>query len=328
MPQENMDGENLTQNNNGNDSVVSKIISRLPEVDTTQESEEAEQETSEEETNVEAETEEKVETETEETEESEESESIGDTLIDEELAEVLGLPKTFIGKPLKDAGKSYKETVKWENENNKQIKNLQRTVEDLVNKLSDKEINQIEKEANAEAADEVPDPVTEPEKFNEWLQKRDDLIMQKVLKKVEEYPSFKAVDEIAIQRMEEETLKSLQAGLPEDVKASDVMNGWFNDNKDDYEVMVKTGLYKNKPKKLIKDILIWYKANSYDSLKNTKESEMKSQVHKKTVENLKAKGNKTKTNFSSNPRPQIEKTSVVSTILKNLEEQAALKNSP
>ena len=255
-------------------------------------------------------------------------ESIGDTEITEEIAEILGLPKTFIGKPLRDAGKSYKETVKWENENNKQIKELKSTVEALVSKLSNKELNQLDKEASSEAADVIPDPTIEPEEFAKWLQKRDDLFMTKVLDKIGEDPSIKATRDMALKQMEIEAMNTLQNGLPDDVDAQDVMDKWFEDNKDDYQDMVDAKLYKNKPAKLVKDVLTWYKANSYDSLKNMKESDIKKQVHKKTVENLKAKGNRTKTNYSSNPRPKVgQKDTAVSRILRNLQERQATRDS-
>lgn len=374
MPGE-KDGANLTQNSNNGESVVSKILDRLPEEEKKEETKKPEkQETSKKE---ETKVEEGKETSTEEStageeevvivanenvvvteeiaklfgleegyigktvtfseeeiaavnpkekEESTESKEVsGDEPITAEVAELLGLPKTFIGKPLSEAGKAYKNSVKWENENNKQIKNLQKQVETLLDKLSNQEINQIEKEAAEEAGDTVPDPVTEPEKFATWLQKRDESIMTKILKKIEENPSIKTAEEVALQNMENETLKALQAGLPDEVDAGEVMDEWFKENKDDYEDLVNSGIYKNKPKKLIKDILTWYKASSFDSLKSTKDKQVKSEVHKKTVENLKAKGNKTKITFGSNPRPETKSNTTVSRILKNLEERNALK---
>ena len=252
---------------------------------------------------------------------------IGEQEITEELADVLGLPKTFIGKPLSEAGKSYKETVKWENKNNQAIKDLQKNMEDLISKISDKDFKKFEKEANKEAADEIPDPVTEPEVFSEWLKKRDDLIMGKVLEKVGQSPTMLKAEEMAAKELENSTITSLQANLPKGVKAADILNDWFEENQDDYEDMVKSGLYKNKPQKLIKDIINWYKAGSFDSLKNMKESDIKKIIHNKTVENLKAKGNKTKIKYSSNPRNKTEPNTAVGRILANLEKANALKET-
>lgn len=265
--------------------------------------------------------------------ENQSGESYDDMEITEELAKTLGLSKTYIGKPLSEAGKAYKGAVSWENENSKQIKSLQKTIEDLVSKLSDKEIDNIESEANREAADTVPDPYDDPKGFSTWLQKRDELIMEKAVKKavekVEENPQIKAANELAIKQMQEETVRALKAGLPDEVDALDVMDQWFEENKDDYEDMVETGLYKNKPDKFVRDVLNWYKANSYDSLKKTKESDIRKKVHEKTVANLKAKGNKTKIKYGTSPRGGTTKQdTAVSRILKNLEAELALKNAP
>lgn len=310
--QEDLNQENDEQQSEG---VAARLLNSLPNEES--ETEETEEEAGEQSEESEEET---------ETEESTEEGEIGEIEITEELATQLGLPNTFIGKPLSEAGKAYKNAVKWENKNNEEIKELRTTLETLVSQLSDKDINKIEQEANKEAADNVPDPVTEPERFNEWLSKRDELIVQKVLAKVDENPKLKAADEMAQQQMENNTIEALDAGLPEDVEAATVLNDWFEDNKEDYEDMVKSGLYKNKPQKLVKDILTWYKANSFDSLSNTKESDIKKQVHKKTVENLKAKGNKTKTNMSSNARPKQGDNTAVGRILANLEKTNELKS--
>lgn len=264
-------------------------------------------------------------------------ESVSERLLTEAEVKELGLPKNFVGKPFKDAGKSYKETVKWQNKNNQEIKNLEKKLETVLDKISDKDLKNIEDEAGTEAiADvikDVPDSVTEPEKFAKWLletiqtvsQKQSGLIVEKIMEKVGDIPSIKTAEDVALQNMENETMKALQAGLPEGVKAAEVFEEWFNDNQEDYEAMVQTGLYKNNPNKLIKDILIWHKASNYDSLKSTKDKTIKKEVHKKTVENLRAKGDKTKTNFGSNPRQKIQKNTTVSKILKNLEAKEAAK---
>ena len=94
-----------------------------------------------------------------------------------------------------------------------------------------------------------------------------------------------------------------------------------------FEDMKKAGIYANKPKKLVTDILTWYKAKSYDSLKTTKDSQVNKEVHKRTIENLKAKGNKYKNNYNSNHRQKIEKSTTVSRILKNIDERTAAKDS-
>ena len=174
MPEPNKDGENLNHdsNNGENGSVVSKILSRLPEVDPEETKKKEEPETSKEETKVEPEKEtskEKTDSKSEEeaivikpdenvvvTEEIAEAfgleegyigktvtftaeeiaeankdesaaESEEEEIITAKRAEQLGLPNTFIGKPLSEAGKAYKNAVKWESENNRQIKDLQKT---------------------------------------------------------------------------------------------------------------------------------------------------------------------------------------------------------
>lgn len=318
MPQ--LDGEIQTQNN-GEDNVVKRILEKLPEEETTQETTDQKVET---ETDIEVD---EVETKTEGDEELEE-----ERIITAKDAKDLGLPPSFIGKPLSEAGKSYKEVVKWENKNNQEIKQLKAMLEELRPFITKEHIDKAEVEADEEIDDDMPDPYTEKAAYKKWLadrdRRRDELTAKKVLEQVKNLPSLKTAEQIALKQQEKATIDLIKDALPDGVDVIAEINKWAKEHEDSLQSLTESNYYQNNPKKLAEDVINWYKANSYDSLKSEKENDIKKQVHKKTVENLKAKGDKTKTNLSSNPRIENNLNTAVGRILANLEQSVAAKNSP
>jgi hypothetical protein len=273
-----------------------------------------------------------------------EDSKIEDSLVTDELAKLLNLPKGFIGKPLSTVGKSYRESLTWGNENNKKLIDLEAKLTTLEGQLSQTQIKKTEEEANKETAKQLgksPDPVEHPEEFYTWLEKRDSLMEEKfnkilesklgtaskeLLKSIDDNPILKQAQEQALERTETIIYQKIQEALPkkdgkETIKAGDVIDVWF-----DYKYMVEAGIYKNRPDKFVRDVLTWLKAQSYDSLKNQKESDIIKKIHKKTKENLE-KVSKTKLPIIINPRKD-EKEEEVETIAgklrAKLERQARL----
>lgn len=303
----------------------------------------------EEDSNVDVKREEELEVEDSSANGKDESE-IENSLVTEELVKTLNLPKGFIGKPLSEIGKSYRESLSWGNENNKKLIQLETKLQTLEGQLSQSQIKNTEEAATKETEEklgEAPDPVEDPKGFKAWLSKRDSLIEEKItkilenkldnkskelLKSVDDNPILKQAQEIAAERTESMIYEKIQEALPktkdgkETMKANDVLDAWFEDNEEDYAELVKSGVYKNRPEKLVRDVLTWLKAQSYDSLKNQKESEIIKKIHSKTKENLESLGKKTKTQFQTQPRKTGDegKETVVSRIVEKLQAQKRL----
>jgi len=282
---------------------------------------------------------------------SQESSTQSETsVVTKELAENLGIPKGFIGRPLSEVGKSYRASLTEMNENHQRLitleanENHQRLItletnfNELKGQITKKEAAIAEAQATAQVKNELgpmPNSFDEPEKFAAWLEKRDEIREAKILKAIEDSnkklsdnfkndPTMLQAQELAAKETEKITLSLLQEGLPKEVKASDLLDAWFDANKEDYFLLVKSGIYLNKPEKFVRDVLNWHNALSYDALKNKKESDILKQIHKKTKENLEKVGKVSKTFMSSQPRNEEgeKPKSISSKIAEKLKRQA------
>jgi hypothetical protein len=265
----------------------------------------------------------------------EDDSKVEDSLITDELAKLMNLPKGFIGQPLSSIGKSYRQSLTWGNENNKKLIQLETKLQTLEGQLSESQIKKTEEAANKETIKQLgkpPDPVNEPEEFSAWLEKRDSIMEEKftkilekksqeLLKSVDENPHLKQAQEIALEKSESMVYAKLQEGLPKGMNAEVVLNAWFEDNEEDYKELVESGVYKNRPQKLVKDVLTWLKAQSYDSLKNQKESDVIKKIHKNTKANLERIGKHTNTidKFTQTNREEKKPESIAGRIVANLE---------
>lgn len=257
---------------------------------------------------------------------SQDDEGIEESLVTAELAEAMNLPKGLIGKPLSQVGESYRKATGEISDTHKRLKDLETNYAALEGQISQAQIKKTEQEANKEVTTEfgkAPDPVDDPDGFQLWLEKRDEIMLEKfqgILKeKLENDPNIKISKELAAERTEQGTILKLQNGLPKDVEASKVLDAWFEDNQEEYAEALQSGRYLNKLDKFVKDVVNWYKAQSFDSLKGEKESDIIKKIHKKTKENLEALGKVTKTNLHTSPRGNsAESSGLVGEIRKNL----------
>lgn len=230
------------------------------------------------------------------------------SLITKELAEQLGIPKDFIGKPLSEIGKSYSASVDWGNTNNKELIQLKTDLETLKGQVSQTQLQKAEKEAKEEAdkktetlLGEIPDYVDDPTGLNKWLIKRDSLMAEtlrkefreelkeesdKIKKDFQDNPTLKKAEEMALEQTVTILVDNIQGLLPKGVGAGEVLDAWLEDNGENFNELVDGGFYKDKPEKLVKDVINWFKAQSYDSLKDQKESDIIKKIHKETKKNL------------------------------------------
>jgi len=288
--------------------------------------------------------EEEIHSEEQSTEEniSQESSTQNDTsLVTKELAESLGIPKGFIGKPLSEVGKSYRASLKEMNENNQRLIQLETNFNELKGQLTQQQAQKAEAQAAAQVKDELgpmPSSFDEPEKFAAWLEKRDEIREAKILKAIEDSgkklsdsfkndPTLKQAQELAAKETEKVTLSLLQEGLPKEVDAGKVIDAWFEENKDDYQKLVDSGIYLNKPEKFARDVVNWYKALSFDDLKNKKESDIMKKIHQKTKENLQKAAQSVKVTTPHRQEEKEEPDTVTSRLVRKAIRGRALKNS-
>lgn len=269
------------------------------------------------------------------------------SLVTEELANEMGLPKGFIGRPLSEVGKSYKESKSWANTTNQELIQLKADLENLKGQVSQTQLKKAEEDAKKEAdiktedlLGEIPDSLEDPEGFNQWLLKRDSLIAEslrkefrkelkeeseKIKKEFQNNPALKTAEQMAIEKTDKMIIESIQNSLPEGIDANALLTAWLEEIKDDFKEIAESGLYANKPQRLVKDVLNWFKAQSYDSLKNQKESDLIKKIHKKTKENLE-KASKVKPSAPSVVlnKDEQKSESVVSKMVENLRRRAGL----
>jgi hypothetical protein len=295
----------------------------------------------------------KVET-TEEEIEIEESEDniqtdtkIENSLVTEELAIAMNLPKGFIGKPLLDVGKSYRSSLSWANDNNKKLIDLEKKLETIQEQLTAKEQTKADETAAAKIESElgeIPDPVEDKAGFNKWMlafkaqaileaTKMSETKSNDILKNsLENNPQLKQAEEIAAQNTWKNISDSIQSSIPKDMKAEDVLNAFFEDvDEEDLYIQVgkeKVSIYDGKPKKFVNDVLTWLKSQSYDSLKNQKESDIIKKIQKKTKENLERANpkNSLKTNIiNRKPDDDDKKETIAGRLAAKLQASARLR---
>ena len=248
--------------------------------------------------------------------------------ITEELAEVLGLPKSFIGKPLSEAGKSYKNAVTWESKNNRLIKNLQSEIGSMKDQFSQSQIKKIESKAVSQTEDElgeIPDPVTDNDNFKKWIKnytfKLKESTKEEILssiKKDEDLELYKSFnnDRIA-EYIGQSITTSLKESLDVDITSEEAIAKFVENNPEEAKEWHEKDMFLKRPEQFIKSVIRYYKANSFDDLRSSKESEINKQIHNKVKENLQGKRKIFK---QSSVKPEdVGNNSIASQIIADLE---------
>ena len=229
---------------------VKGLLEQEPETEVAQETQET-QETQEE-------VQEETQTKTQETQEP--------LVVDDELVEKYPQLRMYLGKP---------------------IKNLADAYANLVGKMHGviKENNELKGKLSKTSLDELgapPDMVENPDKFKEWLDKRDKMIREQAISEQSNQPE--QIDYLAV----------VQKNLPEGVDSKRVADAWSKFNS--ARLFDEVGqlrpeiqkLYSEHPQIMVDEILNFYnlssKANQNDF---TIKSEAKKEAYKQTKENFK-----------------------------------------
>jgi len=241
-------------------------------------------------------------------EEPEQVESENTNVLSSEYVKEFGLPKEFIGKPVTELGKSYRNLLGKLTEQGQTISQLKKS-----------KVENTEKEVVVEEKD-FPDPVEFPEEFKKALKdfrsKVKDELRREILNEVE--PTLKPAQEIAMKNQQIEISKAISNGL-EGVEAKEAITLWSEQNPDLVEA-IKNGDKTIDTNFFIKDVINTFKANQYDSLKENNGELIKNEVHKKLKNELTKQPKFEKTVFSK--QKEIKQRTLQDEIYADLVEKA------
>lgn len=222
-------------------------------------------------------------------------------VITEELAQKFGVPKTMVGKPIDELAYAMRETHKNYTQSRQELSEIRKELDSL--KQSEKK--EIKQETGIDIS-KLPDPLEDSEGFNKALGEilgrlsggaNEDALVEKIVKKVAAMiePDIKPAKDLAVKNTLNEVTKAIQNGLPKGEDAAQVMQLWADENKEMLEMYGKRGWspYGENPSLMVKDILKFYKSNSYDELSKTQ----KDIIEKEVEARLKKRAEKGKTNI-------------------------------
>lgn len=158
----------------------------------------------------------------------------GEPTITEEQAKEWGLHHSFVGKPISELGKAYRNLASDYTRKSQKLKELEKPSEETQDIL-----------------DDMPDPVEDLEAFKKWVKAE--------LSKKNRDPELEAY----IQReKEEKILNAIQSELPKGVKAEDIIKEWgaqgYVQSESDVQYFV------NRPEVFVNSVLTYYKATLAD----------------------------------------------------------------
>lgn len=174
--------------------------------------------------------------------------------ISAELVKAYGLPREFVGKPIKAIFDSYK-NLRTEYQKVTQLKNTKQSEEKL-------EERQKPKPTLADRLNDLPDTL-DPD-YNKALlnliaESQKDAV-ESVLEKLQ--PMLKPAQDMVKETRMQKILSEIESQLPEDVDVDELLQEFKNENEDDFEIL--TQVYSRNPMRLVKDVLNFHKLRSLE----------------------------------------------------------------
>ncbi len=165
-----------------------------------------------------------------ETQEEESATNNEEPVITEEQAREWGLHHSFVGKPISELGKAYRNLTADYTRKSQKLKELEKP---------DKETQEV--------LDDMPDPIEDIDGFKKWVKQQ--LAKDKVNPEIEAY----------IQREKEERiLSAIKEKLPKDVNVEDVIKQWgmagYVQDEKDYNY------FMSRPEVFVNSVTTFYKA--------------------------------------------------------------------
>lgn len=168
-----------------------------------------------------------------ELEDEEPEEEAEEPKITEKIIAEAKLPKEFIGKPISELSKSYRNLVA-----------------DYTNKA--KELAELKKQSvkpEVEETEGIPDPIDDPKAYAEYIAKQ----VEKRLQPIEEAKKAQKADMV---------FKDIQSQLGKDVDLKALLNEWGEYNGLTEQDYVE---YANNPERLTKPVIDYFYAKKYKS---------------------------------------------------------------
>lgn len=243
-------------------------------------------------------------------EEIEEEHQDQPSLITKEFVEKNGLSPNLIGKPYDQLAISYNELRTYDNKQTQRLADLEKRLGEFEQSLNTKEV----KAAQEKAEDKLPSMsdfidddgfVTDRKGLEDYLQKREGLIKEELLKALEEknLPLVQNAEQLREEAMKQTLYDNIVSGL-EEFHPGEVSNDLVNSAIKEFTDQVEEddmALYKHKPEKLAKAIIKNHELNLYRNNPKNAAKEKADAMHKRKIEELK-QTNKKFTLSNSSPR--------------------------
>lgn len=230
-------------------------------------------------------------------------------VITEELAKEAGLSNTFIGKPITELAKAYKEANKQFTVKSQETAEFRRRLEQLESNISSKAQTQKEETQVEDAFENIPDPIEYPEEFQKWakgLVKTVSNLKNVSSKDLEEVKTFTE------RQKDQQILGSIQSGLPEGVSADEVLKEWaalgYITNTSDLQ------FWRNKPKAFAENVISYYKLKHTQEMEKERSQKLGDAELAKTKTSLQTK-KKNASELNSTARHESKPEGIVATLL-------------
>ena len=237
------------------------------------------------------------------------------SVITQEMAQLAGLPKEMIGKPLMELVFSHKNLLQ-------EYSRLTQS-----NKAQQKDKNSQQDEAKEYSPDEEPpDAVTDPSGYSSLMKY---LIgeVQRLRSQVGNLPHItETIERQQAESVVNLSVQKLQSILPKDVDAKAVMQDWYKANQHLIPAYESAGVFKNNPDLFISNVVQHWKAKQFDSKsKQQTQADIKSKHASAVNQQRQIARQNNNTSFASSQRSDTQKKSIMSEILEDITADESLK---
>lgn len=227
------------------------------------------------------------------------------SIITQKFAIEAGLPKSMIGKPMSEMAKAYKNLNAEFTKKSQGLSELGRKIDALENQFSQQATTKAEKQEIQETFEDIPDPVSEPEKFKAYMKNRDKAreseIEKRILNTIEAKlnPALQGIQNQELQNNRELIIKSIHEFAGKDVDVGSLINMWAEDlGLSDEDSLA----YLKNPQRLIKSLKHFWDATTLQETLLKKTKEVGDKNVEKVVEKIKTAKEKKPSDLNTNQR--------------------------
>lgn len=249
-----------------------------------------------------------------------------DSLVSEEFAKDAGLPVEFVGKSMKEVSKAIRKLNAGYTQKSQALSELSKKVEQLEKSITSQAATVAEKEKAQEVIDEIPDPVTDRQGFNKWLENRDKRKETELEKKIGDMfeskfgSQLKTVEEYTTKQRENQIMTTIMESVEEGTDVDDLILEWAkeygvqgNDTEIDY--------WMKHPEKMAKSVITFHESRQYKVLSQKDAKQVGDEAVKKASKLIKETQTKKATDLNSVKRESNEKRTPLMTDLMGMVEE-------